>query len=285
MAAETALETSPGAELLCVDRRAWIGGNARTLDRLFGDLGVSGAEAKLVGLEGGALFGLLARAVLAQYDPFRDQLIVVYPNLGAVGRGNGLRWLLFHEVTHLAQFRSAPWMPDYIAEGGRSILGADSRDWMRDAAKELRTRLPDIIRMIRDAIEGKPGGDSSGLLLEVLPDEQRETVERLHALVTLLEGHATYVTDLIARRVIDDYPALKRRIEAQRKRPPLIRVLETLAGLELKRQQYVLGRSFCEHVWERGGAEALAPAWSSPEAVPTLAELRDPARWLDRVAA
>lgn len=77
MAAETALETSPGAELLCVDRRAWISGNARTLDRLFGDLGVSGAEAKLVGLEGGALFGLLARAVLAQYDPFRDQLIVV----------------------------------------------------------------------------------------------------------------------------------------------------------------------------------------------------------------
>lgn len=285
MAAETGLSTAPGAELLCVDRRTWVAGNARTLGGLFGDIGVSGAEAKVVAVEGGALFGLLARAVLAQYDPFRDQLIVVYPNLGSIGRGDGLRWLLFHEVTHLAQFRSAPWMVDLIVDGGRQILGPESRSWMRDAAKELRSRLPDLLRMIRDALEGRPRDDASGLLLDVLPPEQREIVSRLHALVTLLEGHATYVTDRIAQRAIADYPSLKQRIEAQRRRPPLMRVLEALAGLDLKRQQYVVGRSFCEAVWERAGAEGLAPAWASPDAVPTLEELRDPDRWLERVAA
>lgn len=268
-----------------MDRRTWIAGNARTLGGIFGDIGVSGAEAKLVAVEGGALFGLLARAVLAQYDPFRDQLIVVYPNLGPIGQGDGLRWLLFHEVTHLAQFRSAPWMADFIVQGGRQILGPESRDWMREAAQELRTRLPDVLRMVREALQGRRDREASGLLLDVLPPEQREIVGRLHALVTLLEGHATYVTDRIAERAISDYPSLKRRIESRRQRSPLMRVLEALAGLELKRQQYVVGRSFCEAVWERAGAGGLAPAWSSAEGVPTLEELRDPERWLERVAA
>jgi coenzyme F420 biosynthesis associated uncharacterized protein len=281
VAAESGLVTEPPAELLVVDRQAWIAGNVRTLGTMFGEVGLQGSEATVLAWEGGAFLGLLARAVLAQYDPYRDLLLVVYPNLGDVARGNGLRWLVFHEMTHLAQFRSAPWMSDHIVELGRSILDTDRRGWAKEAAQRLRERLPDLIRWARAVLEGKAEGSP---LLDILPEQQREIVMRLHALVTLLEGHATYVTDLIAARVIPDYEAFQRRITARRRRSPVVRLLEAAAGLEMKRQQYVIGRGFCESVWAEGGAAALAPAWKGPDTVPTLEELRAPERWLERVA-
>jgi len=286
VAAESGLPTEPGAELLVVDRRGWISGNVRTLSRVFGDipLPVEGTQARVVGWEGGAFLGLLARAVLAQYDPFRDQLIVVYPNLGDVAEGDGLRWLLFHEVTHLAQFRGAPWIRDYVLETGRSILGTQDRDWMKQVPRELAARLPELVKWVRDAMQGTLDEDASTPLLDLLPPGQKELVAKLNSLLTVLEGHATHVTDLISTRLIPDYEQMQRRIKEQRQRPPLLKLLEALAGLEMKRRQYTLGRSFCAEVWASGGAEALAPVWRSPEAVPTPEELREPARWLARVS-
>ena len=279
---ESGLPTTPRSELLVVDRGGWIGGNLRTLERLFGNVEVSGPEGKLIAWEGGAFVGLLARVVLAQFDPFRDQLIVVYPNLGDMAVGSGLRWLLFHEVTHLAQFRAAPWIPDRIVEVGRSVLSMQDTSWAKDAVSKLPERLPEIIRWARSTVDGR--GQTTPLL-ELLPEQQREGVLKLHALVTLLEGHATYITELIGERVIADYESLRARIEQRKKRPPLVKLLEAVAGLETKRQQYVLGRGFCEAVWKHGGAHAINVAWRGPEWVPTLDELAAPERWLERVGA
>lgn len=256
-----------------------MSGNVRTLARLFEDVELSGAEARVLAVEGGGLMGVLARAVLAQYDPFRDQLLVVHPNLGDMATGDGLRWLVLHEVTHVAQFRAAPWIPDQIVGLGRSVLTAQGLT--REMAARARERLPDLLRWARETLEG---GSPQMPLLELLPPEQRESVQKLHALVTLLEGHATHVTDLIGRRVLDDYAGLQRRIETRRRRPPVMRLIEGVMGLEMKRQQYVLGHSFCRAVWERGGAQALAPAWAGLESVPTPEELRAPELWLKRVA-
>jgi coenzyme F420 biosynthesis associated uncharacterized protein len=279
---ESGMPTTPRAELMVVDRHGWIGGNLRTLERLFADLNVSGAEAKLVAWEGGAFVGLVARAVLGQFDPFRDQLVIVYPNLGEMASGDGLRWLMYHEVTHLAQFRSAPWIPDQIVEWARELLALQQKGMTRQILGKLPQQLPEIVRWTRQALEGKSQGTP---LLDLLPEAQREAIGKLNALVTLLEGHATLITELIAKRTLPEYEQLQRRIEARRNRPPLMRLLEALAGLDMKRQQYVLGRSFCEHVWQRGGADALAIAWTGPDSIPTLDELREPQRWLDRVGA
>jgi uncharacterized protein (DUF2342 family) len=51
----------------------------------------------------------------------------------------------------------------------------------------------------------------------------------------------------------------------------------------MKRQQYVIGRTFVEAVWAQGGARALEPAWRGAEWAPTLDELKEPDRWLSRV--
>jgi coenzyme F420 biosynthesis associated uncharacterized protein len=278
---ESGMAPLPRAEILVVDRHAWIGGNLKTLRQLFGDVDLKGAEARLVAWEGGAFVGLVARAVLGQYDPFRDQLLVVYPNLGEMSDAEGLRWLLFHEVTHVAQFRRAPWIADRISEVGKQLLTRQPPGWTRDLMRQLPDRIPDLVRWLREALDGRATGTP---LLELLPDSQREAIMSVHALVTLLEGHATHVTELIARRVLPNHEELNRRIEARRKRPPLLRVLEALAGIDMKRQQYVLGKGFCEAVWAEGGAAALEPAWRGPEWVPTSDELREPDRWLRRVA-
>jgi coenzyme F420 biosynthesis associated uncharacterized protein len=279
---ESGMPTVPRAELLVVDRHGWIGGNLRTFERLFGDLEIGGPEARLVAWEGGAFIGLVSRIVLAQFDPFRDQLIVVYPNLGEMARGSGLRFLMFHEVSHLAQFRAAPWIPDRIIELGRSVLTLQQPGWTKDAVAKARERLPEIVRWLRGAVEGK---SQDSPLLDLLPEAQRESILKLNSLVTLLEGHATHVTDLIGRRVLPDYDELKARIEQRRRRPPLLRILEAVAGIDMKRQQYVVGRDFCAEVWNHGGPDALAPAWRGPDWIPTVEELRAPKSWLDRVSA
>jgi uncharacterized protein (DUF2342 family) len=53
--------------------------------------------------------------------------------------------------------------------------------------------------------------------------------------------------------------------------------------LELKLRQYETGRRFCDAVVDAGGPQALALAWSGPEALPTPAELEDPSLWVARV--
>lgn len=283
VASETRLRVDPGADLLVVDRRSWVSGNVRTLAQVFGDLPIGGPEAKVVAWEGGAVLGLLARAVVAQYDPFRDLLLVVYPNLGEIAAGDGLRWLVFHEITHLAQFRAAPWIADYIRDAGAKAMTLSDPAWLRQAAGRLTTKLPEIVDWLRRSMAGRSDGEMP--LLDLLPPEQRDLVFRLNALLTVLEGHATYVTDLIARRAIADYPVLQRRLKERRRRPPILRLVEALAGIDMKRHQYVRGRAFCETVWNRGGADALAPFFQGPDNVPTVEELKDPERWLRRTAA
>lgn len=282
VAREAGMPPLPKAELLVVDRHSWISGNVGTLERLFGDLELKGAEAKLIAWEGGAFVGLIARAVLGQYDPFRDQLLIVYPNLGEMSDEQGLRWLLFHEVTHVAQFRAAPWIADCISDVSKELLKMQRPGFARDVARQIPEKLPELIKWLRDAIEGKA---TSTPFFELLPAEQRDAIMRVNALVTLLEGHATHVTDLIAKRVLPDHEVISRRLAERRKRPPIVRVLEAIAGIDMKRQQYVLGKGFCEAVWEHGGAAALEPAWRGPDWAPTMEEISEPPLWLARVGA
>ena len=223
---ESQLPATPQAELLVVDRHAWIAGNVGTLERIIGDISVAGSESKIVAWEGGALMGMLARMVLAQYDPFRDQLIVVYSNLGEFADVDGLRWLVLHEVAHVAQFRAAPWMADRIVEVARSVLNVEQTGWTREAWERLRERFPEILKWAREAMEGKA---SDSPLLDLLPDEQRESIMSVNALVTLLEGHATHITELAAS-ISCPIRSDRARVQARRKRPAAIRLLKQWPG-------------------------------------------------------
>jgi uncharacterized protein (DUF2342 family) len=50
-------------------------------------------------------------------------------------------------------------------------------------------------------------------------------------------------------------------------------------------RQYEQGREFCDAVVARGGIETLNRVWTSPEALPTIAELAAPDAWIRRTSA
>jgi uncharacterized protein (DUF2342 family) len=65
-------------------------------------------------------------------------------------------------------------------------------------------------------------------------------------------------------------------------RSGFLRLLEKLLGMDLKLRQYEQGKAFCDGVAARAGIAGLNRVWRGPEAMPTVAELQDPAAWLAR---
>jgi uncharacterized protein (DUF2342 family) len=55
-------------------------------------------------------------------------------------------------------------------------------------------------------------------------------------------------------------------------------------GFRQKLDQYSAGERFLRHLYERGGMAAVNQVFAAPEAMPTRDELRDPERYLARVA-
>jgi uncharacterized protein (DUF2342 family) len=53
----------------------------------------------------------------------------------------------------------------------------------------------------------------------------------------------------------------------------------------MKLRQYEQGKRFCDAVVSSAGVGALHHVFSSPEALPSLAELDDPDAWLERTLA
>jgi uncharacterized protein (DUF2342 family) len=79
---------------------------------------------------------------------------------------------------------------------------------------------------------------------------------------------------------------LRARLDERRQtRSGLGSAIARLLGLEMKMQQYRVGKSFCDAVVAAAGLEALNAVWSAPEAMPTSGELEAPSSWLARVRA
>jgi coenzyme F420 biosynthesis associated uncharacterized protein len=283
-----------------VSRAGWADANLRGMrgvidplaDKLAGTGPLAGALRSagglVVGIEVGALVGYLAQRVLGQYevpptDPERPaRLLFVAPNLAESARrlkvdeAQMLRWVVLHEVTHGVQFSSVPWLRGHVA-GLVTELGK-ALDVKMDTKALLRgVDLGDV----RGTVERLRG---EGIIGAVLGPEQRELLDRIQATMALIEGHAEHVMDAAGVEVLPDLDELRTALERRRRdRPPVLRVLEKLMGLEMKMRQYEAGKRFCDAVVEREGIPALNRAWSSPEALPTWAEMQDPQAWLDRV--
>lgn len=296
-----------------VDRPRWIAANLRSMrplldpltERLGGGLGpLSGAlrsaSSFLVGVQVGALTGVLSQRVLGQYDlalldaSVPPRLLLVAPNLAQaartlnVDREELVSWVTVHEVTHAVQFGSAPWLREHLAgilselissmqvsvngDGERDLglgLGLDFRDLAL-----LRSQLSDLIAKAR-------GGE---LLKITLGEERWQLVEKMQSAMSLIEGHAEHVMDAVGAELLPSLPRLRQAMTRRRQQRPLPwRVLERLLGLELKMRQYEVGRKFCDAVVAAGGPLALIPAWSSVEGLPTAAELEQPKLWLARM--
>ena len=268
------------ARVLVVDRAGWARAAAASFEGISGGRALPGTTAQAT-----AVLALLASRVLGQYDPYTGEgrLVLVAPNVlraertMRVPRADFRLWVCVHEQTHALQFSAAPWLVDHI-RGELAALMAEVEQTPPTA--EAAAVLSGLARALRTR-----GGGSreQWSVLDVLPAGQRERVERLTAVMSLLEGHADVTMDLAAR-AIPSARTLRRRMEARRSSSgPGDTLLRRLLGLDAKLAQYRDGAAFVKAVRRRGGRNALDAAWASPEGLPLPGEIVDPAAWLRRV--
>ncbi|MFC6287928.1 zinc-dependent metalloprotease [Nocardioides sp. GCM10027113] len=280
------------APVLVVDRPGWVQANADGFAKILGPViekladkkgppgGVSLAVgSRVTGAEVGLLLGFLAGKVLGQFDPFHDpsgRLLLVAPNVVQVERELGCDptdfrlWVCLHEETHRVQFTAVPWMRDHLFSEMNAL--ADTVEPSRFLDEGLK-RIGEVVR----------GG--SGNLMEVLgTPEQREILDRVTGVMSLLEGHADVVMDGVGPSVIPSVAEIRRKFDKRRRGVgTLDKMLRKLLGLDAKMAQYRDGARFVRGVVDRVGMDDFNAVWERPENLPGKAEIKDPDAWVARV--
>jgi coenzyme F420 biosynthesis associated uncharacterized protein len=279
-----------------VDRPGWVRSAAAGLDALTGRAlkalpanPFSPLLAGSAGVQTGVVLAFLASRVLGQYDPFggpegRGRLLLVAPNVVTAQQaldvpGRDFRmWVCLHESTHRLQFTAVSWLKDYFAdEVERLVQGLTGDD---DGLSDLLGRLPDALREARRS--RADGIVALGQLLR--SPQQRAVFDRLLALSTLLEGHADYVMDAVGPGVVPAVETIRARFTERRKGGGLLdRIFRALLGVDAKIRQYAQGAAFTREVVDKVGMAGFNAVWTSPNTLPTRAEIADPGTWVRRV--
>jgi len=293
----------PTPSVAVVDRPGWVDANnagmAAVLDPLAGALQAKQGQppgpltaaigSRATGVQAGAVMAFLSSRVLGQYEVFGSggRLLLVAPNIVETERrldvdpSDFRLWVCLHEVTHQLQFTAVPWLRPHLEQQIGDFVAAT--DLTPDV---LRSRLADVVRTLGDAVRGGAADDDApqGLMALVSDPAQRAVLDRLTAVMSLVEGHAEYVMDGVGPEVVPSVAVLRERFAQRRKgRGPVDRVLRRLLGLEQKMQQYAEGRVFVAGAIELAGMNGFNQVWERPENLPFRDELTDPARWVARV--
>jgi coenzyme F420 biosynthesis associated uncharacterized protein len=312
----TGLDTATGsATTVVVDRPDWIRANVESfkavaeplLDAVLERGGtrpsgiVAAVGSRAAGIEVGGLLGYLATRVLGQFELLgpppgavgaiaadgspAGRLSLVAPNIVATERllgvdpGDFRLWVCLHEVTHRTQFASAPWLHGHVQSLLREFVLASELD-----TAALLGRLRQAAGGIADAARGRGGSELSLVELMQTP-QQRAVLDRLTGLMSLLEGHADVVMDAVGPEVVPSVALIRERFNRRRHSAgSLERMIRRLLGVEMKMRQYAEGARFVRAVVDEIGMPGLNTVWTSPDRLPTGAEIRDPQRWLGRVA-
>ncbi len=240
--------------------------------------------------EVGVVLGYLAQRVLGQYElvlldeAVEDRpprLLFVLPNLGQAVQAFGaeeqefMTWVALHEVTHAVQFAGVPWLHAHVAGLVRELLR--SAEVRIETPRKLRMPTGDELRRVGQALRH---GDFISL---VTTDTERATLDRVQAVMAVIEGHAEHVMDAVAPDLLPSLPKLRAALDRRRKsQSAMSRLLARLLGLDLKLRQYERGKYFCDAIVQASGSDALHHVFSGPEALPTLAELETPDAWMAR---
>jgi coenzyme F420 biosynthesis associated uncharacterized protein len=295
---ETGLSSQGDPDVAVVSRSEWVRANIDSFGVLLGPAeerleeqsGLGGAVAsRIVAIELGAVLGLLSRRVLGQYELVLptadgergDTVMFVGANLLAMERQFEFRpsefrfWVALHECTHRAQFVGVPWLRDYF-------LGLVA-ELVATAAPEPG-RIQRVTAELREAsASGQPLMDERGLFGIFATPAQRDTIDKVQALMSLLEGHGHVVMDRIGARELQTQRRMSEVLK-MRRQDPRTAMFMRMVGLEMKLRQYEAGARFIKGVERHAGWEALDRAWESEANLPSLAEIDNPVRWLERVA-
>ncbi|MEV6324383.1 zinc-dependent metalloprotease [Nocardia sp. NPDC051787] len=289
------LDDRPVPAARIVDRPGWITAAADSMAQLTGTGGAPAGTklfaGKPAGVQAGAMLAFLSTAILGQYDPFTGSdgtLLLVAPNIVAVERALGVSpsdfrlWVCLHEVTHRVQFSSAPWLAEYM-RANVEVLGEVGDEPLA----EMLSRLVEAVReRRRGGVSDDPAARGVvGLLRATQAQPQREALDRLLMLGTLLEGHADHVMDAVGPAVVPSVRQIRTAFDQRRRRPtnPLQRLLRALLGVDAKVAQYVRGKKFVDEVVGTVGMARFNTVWTDADALPRTDEIENPQRWIARV--
>ncbi|MGW5659753.1 zinc-dependent metalloprotease [Streptomyces sp. NPDC003758] len=301
--------------VLVVDRPGWVRANVAgfreilkpLLDKMSqrrgstpGGAVLGAVGGKVTGVEVGMLLSFLSSRVLGQYETFAPptrelpagengggRLLLVAPNIVHVERELDVDphdfrlWVCLHEETHRTQFTAVPWLRDHLEGEIQAFLGETDIDPMtvleriREAVQSLAGGRP----------EGEEGDDGHSLVELVQTPAQREILARLTAVMSLLEGHADFVMDGVGPEVVPSVAEIREKFQQRRARGAsrLDLALRKLLGLDAKLRQYRDGERFVRAVVEQVGMDGFNRVWTSPNTLPTKAEIAKPADWVARV--
>jgi coenzyme F420 biosynthesis associated uncharacterized protein len=302
---------SHNATTVVVDRPDWIRANVESFQVLADPIiesllekrstkppsaAVASIGARIAGVEVGVLLSYLGTRVLGQFellgpprsaadgDAAPGRLTLVAPNIVAAERSLAVDpddfrlWVCLHEVTHRTQFAAAPWLHRHVQDLLREFLLASDLD-----ASALLTRLRQAVSGLTGAARGK---NDLSLVEMIQTPAQRAILDRLTGLMSLLEGHADVVMDMVGPSVIPSVATIRRRFEQRRSEAgPAQRFLRRLLGIEMKMKQYAEGAAFVRAVLDEVGMEGLNVVWRSAKQLPTGAEIREPKLWVARVGS
>lgn len=299
------------APVLVIDRAGWVQANADSFSTILSPIvnklsdkkDAPGPVARAIGsrvtgAEVGLLLGFLGGKVLGQFDPFfgvdtdergtsegprspgdtapHGRLLLVAPNIVHIEQELDVDptdfrlWVCLHEETHRVQFTAVPWMRDHLFAQMTSL--ADSI--------EPGKAFEDGIKRISESLRGEGGS-----LLDVMSTpEQREIIDRVTGVMSLLEGHADVVMDGVGPEVIPSVDAIRRKFNQRRKGAGgLDRLLRRLLGLDAKMAQYRDGAAFVRAVIDKVGMDGFNVVWESSENLPSKDEIADASAWVARV--
>jgi coenzyme F420 biosynthesis associated uncharacterized protein len=308
--------------VLVVDRPGWVRANvagfrevlqplmSRMRERraaMPGGLALSVVGSKVTGVEVGMLLSFLSSRVLGQYETFAPaspglpaqgggRLLLVAPNIVHVERELDVEphdfrlWVCLHEETHRTQFTAVPWLKEHLESEIQAFLREADVDpgtlveRFRQAAQSLGGRGQEQEQAAAEGeAEGSDGGRSIVDLVQT--PRQREILERLTAVMSLLEGHADYVMDGVGPDVVPTVAEIREKFTRRRQAGAgrLDRALRRLLGLDAKLRQYQDGERFVRSVVGRAGMDGFNKVWTSPNTLPTREEITKPGLWVARV--
>jgi coenzyme F420 biosynthesis associated uncharacterized protein len=300
-----------------VDRPGWIRANVggfrvvlepladRLADRgsaMPGSGVMSSVGSRVTGVQAGLILAYMSSRVLGQYElflppgegvavavngngasaPTVGRLTLVAPNIVAVERELGVdphdfrRWVCLHEETHRVQFTSVPWLRGYVQGLMTEFLLASDMD-----PGAIADRLRSAAGAVTSAVRGSEG---ASLVEAIQTPEQRELLDKLTAVMTLVEGHGDYVMDAVGPQVVPTVADIREKFTQRRGSASRVeQAIRRILGIDLKMKQYAEGSRFVKTVVETAGMAEFNKIWTSPETLPTRGELASPADWLARV--
>jgi len=278
-----------------MSRGEWVSANLRGLQRLLEPLaqrlvpeGASRSDLrrKALGAQVGGLLGYVSRKVLGQYDAFLPPdddglLYFVGPNLVEVEQRFSLpprdfrMWVAIHEVTHRVQFGGTPWLRGYLQ---RLIDG-----YLETVQVDTKEMLAQIRRAAEAVRSGADWRGTNGIFL-LMTDEQRAMFARMQSLMTLLEGHASFVMNEVARGRVQDLDRMRNALKQRRRsRGGVEKAFQQAIGFDAKVQQYTAGERFVRKTVELAGMDGFNRIWQDEAYLPIREEVAEPTRWVSRV--